>query len=36
MVTYTEDIRRENVDMSSDKQCVKNIVTENPRFLGEG
>jgi len=35
-VTCTENIRSENVDMSSDKQCVKNIVVENPRFLGEG
>jgi len=35
-VTYTEDIRSENVDMSSDKRCMKNIVAKNPRFLGEG
>ena len=35
MVTYFGDIRSENVDMSSDKQC-KNIVALSLRFPRQG
>ena len=33
MVTYTEDIRIENVDMSSDKRCVKHR-RQKPKVFG--
>ena len=35
MVTYSGDIRIENIDMSSDKQC-KNTVVLSSRFPKKG
>jgi len=34
MVTYIEDIRIENVDMSSDKQCEKHCRLKSKVFRG--